>query len=125
MSEDELQVPDDPGRAGVAGPTEYVGNTNDLIALTAAVSGLSLCAYLTGNGLFCCLPVLLGAAGLALAKDARDPVRARNLSIIGILSVGLLLALLVACVVAYLGFILALGLGSGSGVLDLPRVPVF
>ena len=114
MSEEYVPAPGDPARAGIAGPTGYSGNTNDLIALTAAVSGLSLCAYMASNGLFCCLPVLLGVAGLAMARDARDPVRARNLSIVGILSAGLLILLLLACFVAYVAFIVAISLSSGG-----------
>lgn len=121
MREQPIQAPVPSLDAGVAGPTEYTGNTNDLIALTAAVSGLTLCGYLATNGLLCCLPVALGAAGLALAKDARDPARARNLSLVGIVSVGILVVMLTVCLVAYFGFIAFVSMTSGNGVFDQMR----
>jgi hypothetical protein len=98
--------------AGVARPTEYHGNTNDLIALTAAITGLTFCGYLTTNGLVCCLPVALGAAGLFLAKDAADPRRARTLSIIGIGSAAIVLLFLAACIALYVGMFIVLGLAG-------------
>jgi hypothetical protein len=125
MADEIIKAPEPTANVGVAGATEYHGNTNDLIALTAAISGLSFCGYMATNGLLCCLPVLLGIAGLAMAKDAQDPVRARNLSLIGILTAGLLLALFLACIVVYVGFIVAASLSSGSGAFDRLQMPVF
>ena len=95
-----------PTNTGVAQASEYRGNTNDLIAFTAAVSGLSFCAYLATNGLICCLPAILGAAGLAMAKDAADPHRARVLSILGIASVGVVILLIAAF--AVLGIVIVM-----------------
>jgi len=106
--------PNDVERYGVARPTRYEGNTNDLVALTAAVSGLSLCAYLATNGLFCCLPVLLGIAGLAMAGNAEDPKRARTLSLVGIGTVGCMLLLFLACIVLYFAFVAMIAISSGQ-----------
>ncbi len=114
MSE-ELPVPLEPSTSvGVGQATEYRGNTSDVIAFTAAVSGLSLCGYLATNGLACCLPVALGVAGLAMAKDAADPKRAQTLSIIGIASVGLLILLFVCCFVLYFGFVALMAVSSSG-----------
>lgn len=99
---------------GVAHPTRYQGNTNDLVALTAAVSGLSMCAYLATNGLFCCLPVFLGIAGLAMAGNAEDPKRARNLSLVGIATVGFIFLVFLACIVLYFAFMAVIAISSGA-----------
>jgi hypothetical protein len=101
-----------PETAGVSRADEYHGNTNDLIALTAAVSGLTVCGYLATNGLVCCLPLVLGIAGLAAAGSAADPARARTMSLIGIGSILVLFLLLVCCIVLYVGFIALAALGS-------------
>ncbi len=100
---------------GVARPTRYQGNTNDIVALSAAVSGLSLCAYMATNGLFCCLPVLLGIAGLAMAGSAEDPQRARNLSLVGIGTVGCMFLFFLACIALYFAFMAIVAISSGQG----------
>lgn len=103
-----------PATTGVAQASEYRGNTNDLIAFTAAVSGLAFCAYLATNGLVCCLPALLGAAGLAMAKDAADPRRARTLSIIGIASVGVVILAIAAFAVLGIAIVVMSAMATPS-----------
>ncbi len=109
MSEDITALP---STVGIAQATEYRGNTNDLIALTAAVTGLSLCGYMATNGLICCLPVILGAAGLFMAKDATDPKRARTLSIIGLASMGLFILFILCLILFFVGMMILAGLGG-------------
>jgi hypothetical protein len=118
------ELPSGPGvaeSAGVGQPTEYRGNTSDVIAFTAAVSGLTLCGYLATNGLACCLPVVLGIAGLAMAQNAGDPKRARTLSMIGIASVGLLVLFFVCCVALYFGFVALMAISSSGTANSLYR----
>ncbi len=121
MTEEPLALSELPPSVGVGQATEYRGNTSDVIALTAAVSGLTMCGYLATNGLACCLPLALGVAGLAMAKDAADPKRAQTLSIIGIASVGLLILLFVCCIVLYFGFVALMAVSSSGTAAPLYR----
>lgn len=82
----------------------FTANANDLLALGALVSGLTLllsCA--TGDMFRCCLPLLpllLGAIGLASARQAVDENRARLWAWIGLGSgaiVVLFIALILLC----------------------------
>jgi hypothetical protein len=121
MPEDTSGLPDSMGTVGVGQASEYRGNTSDVIAFTAAVSGLTMCGYLATNGLACCLPVVLGIAGLAMARNAEDPKRARMLSMIGIGSVGLLVLLFVCCVALYFGFVALMAVSSSGAVTSTYR----
>jgi hypothetical protein len=121
MSEEQSSASEGTVFVGVGQPTEYRGNTGDVIALTAAVSGLTLCGYLATNGLACCLPLALGVAGLALAQNAGDPKRARILSIIGIASVGLLVLFFVCCIVLYFGFVALMAVSSSGATTSIYR----
>ncbi|MDO9066695.1 MAG: hypothetical protein Q7U96_06410, partial [Chloroflexota bacterium] len=73
MSEDLPGPPEATATVGVGQATEYRGNTSDVIAFTAAVSGLTLCGYLATNGLTCCLNFALGNDVLDIAQSAGDP----------------------------------------------------
>jgi hypothetical protein len=117
MSE-EAPSPPDVGTVdrsvGVAQPTQYQGNSNDVIALAAAVSGLTVCAYLASSGLACCLPLVLGVAGLALAQQAVDPARARTLSLVGVGSIGLMLLFVLCCIALYVALIVVSSYSSAG-----------
>jgi hypothetical protein len=121
MSEQLAGVSGVPEGVGVGQATEYRGNTSDVIAFSAAVSGLTLCGYLATNGLACCLPVALGIAGLAMAHNAEDPKRARNMSIIGIASVGLLVLFLLCCIALYVGVVALMAVSSSGTTNSLYR----
>lgn len=121
MSEEQLSVSEATVSVGVGQATEYRGNTSDVIAFTAAVSGLTLCGYLATNGLACCLPVALGIAGLAMAQNAGDPKRARIMSIVGIASVGLLVLFIVCCIALYFGFVALMAVSSSGTATPMYR----
>jgi hypothetical protein len=121
MSEEQLGVSEATGTAGVGQATEYRGNTNDVVAFTAAVSGLTLCGYLATNGLICCLPIALGIAGLALAQNAGDPKRARILSIVGIASVGALILFFLCCIALYFGAVALMAISSPGATAPVYR----
>jgi Na+-driven multidrug efflux pump len=114
MSEELAGISGTAESVGVGQATEYRGNTSDVIAFSAAVSGLTLCGYLATNGLACCLPVALGIAGLAMARNAGDPKRARTMSLIGIGSVGLLVVLFLCCIVLYFGIVAIMAFTSSG-----------
>lgn len=121
MSEEQLSLSEATVSVGVGQATEYRGNTSDVIAFTAAVSGLTLCGYLASNGLVCCLPVALGIAGLAMAQNAGDPKRARIMSIVGIASVGLLVLFIVCCIALYFGFVALMAVSSSGTATPMYR----
>ena len=57
-----------------ASPTrqEYRGNWTDLVALLAAVFGFAALAPCLMGGMFSCLPLILGAIGLAVYRSHVD-----------------------------------------------------
>jgi hypothetical protein len=121
MSQELSGLPDATAAAGVGQATEYRGNTSDVIAFTAAISGLTICGYLASNGLVCCLPAVLGIAGLAMAQNAGDPKRARMMSIIGIASVALLVFFIVCCIALYFGFVALMAVSSSGAATPIYR----
>jgi hypothetical protein len=88
----------------------FRGNSYDLAAFASLISGgLLLASCLTCNSLFYCLPVVpiaLGVIGVAAAHQSGDARRTRLWSWIGIAAGGLILLLILAAVVLYIGFII-------------------
>jgi hypothetical protein len=62
-----------------------------MLALSAAVSGLSMCGFMASFGLLFFLPLILGIVAFAAADGAEDPKRAKILSVVGAVT-GLVLA---------------------------------
>jgi len=94
------------------GPT-YSGNNSDLVALAAAIGGLSILSTCFLSYLAYCMPLALGVAGLALAKEAAHPQRARVMSFIGLGSSLLVILIIFTCIALYIAVIVAAGvLGS-------------
>ncbi len=93
----------------------FTANANDLIALGALVSGLTLLlSCVTGDMFRCCLPLLpllLGAIGLASARQAVDENRTRLWSWVGLGSgaiVVLFIALILLCTLVSFALMIAL-----------------
>jgi hypothetical protein len=95
-----------------SGLAKYIGNSYDLIALIAAITGLfSLGTCFLGLNIYC-LPIMLGIIGLIAAKQSADPSRTRTLSIIGIATTAFLLLLILAIILAYVGFVIVMIIAS-------------
>lgn len=98
----------------------FRGNNYDLsVVVGATIGGMALLSCVTCNmGIYCLpfIPVVIGAIGLASAKDSVDPERTRLLSWISIGSGGLVLLITLLFVLAYVGFIAyAVSTGGSSG----------
>ncbi len=95
----------------------YRGNSTDLTALMAALSGLG--AILACAGLYYLLPLIAFVLGLVAwlqQKDALDPKRARWMSLVGLAGGSLfILAVLAGFGLVALCFILQFALISSSG----------
>jgi hypothetical protein len=88
----------------------FRGNTYDLISLgSLGTAAMILFSCVTCNMGYYCLPVIaviLGAIGVLGARQAVDAERTRLWSWLGIAAGGLLLLVIVACFVLYIGFII-------------------
>ena len=98
----------------------FRGNNYDLSVVVGATIGvMTLLSCATCNMGFYCLPIIpivIGAIGLAQAKDSVDPDRTRLLSWISIGSGGIILLLILLLVIAYVGFVaFAISTEGGSG----------
>jgi hypothetical protein len=87
----------------------FRANTYDLVSLGSLISGaLILFTCLTCNMGYYCLPfisIILGAVGLLSLRQAVDKERTRLWSWLGIAAGGIVLLLIAACIVLYVGFI--------------------
>jgi hypothetical protein len=87
----------------------FRGNNYDLLGLVGVtIGGVALLSCATCNmGIYCLpiLPIVMGAIGLAAAKDSVDPDRTRLLSWLSIGSGGIVLLIILLFVIAYVGFI--------------------
>lgn len=97
----------------------FQGNNYDLMSIIGVtIGGLVLGSCVTFNLIWYCLPVfsiILGALGLAMAKDSVNPERTRLLSWISLGSGAAILALIILFVVAYIVIIIAAIAADGGG----------
>ena len=91
----------------------FMGNTYDLVALVALLTGaLVLFILLTcGVGTYCLplVPIVAGIIALASASQAADPERTRRYSWLGIGAGGLAVLLIAGVIALYVGLLLASG----------------
>ena len=97
----------------------FQGNNYDLLSIVAVtVGGLVLLSCVTFNLIWYCFPVIaviLGAIGLAMAKESVNPERTRLLSWISLGSGAAILVLIVLAILAYIGVIVfAIAADSGG-----------
>jgi hypothetical protein len=95
----------------------FRGNTYDLLSLGSLITGaMILFSCLTCNMGYYCFPVVavvLGAIGLLSAQKSVDAERTKLWSWLGLAAGGLVLLLIVACMILYIGFF-ALGIATGE-----------
>ena len=107
-------------RESAAKPTvTFMGNNYDLMSVVGVtVGGIVLLGCFTCNlGWYCLpfIPIVLGAIGLAMAKESVDPDRTRLLSWLSVGSGAIILALLIAGIILYVFFIFfAIAADSGG-----------
>ena len=97
----------------------FQGNSYDLAAVVGVtIGGITLLSCATCNlGFYLLpfLPLILGLVGLIAAKDSVNPERTRLLSWISIGSSAVILLLILAVVILYIGFIAYAVANEGSG----------
>ena len=97
----------------------FQGNNYDLAAMVGVIIGgitlLSCATCNLGFYLLPFLPLILGLIGLITAKDSVNPERTRLLSWLSIGSGAVILLLILAVVILYIGFIAYAVATEGSG----------
>jgi hypothetical protein len=97
----------------------FQGNNYDLAAVVGVIiGGITLLSCVTCNlGMYLLpfLPLILGLIGLITAKDSVNPERTRLLSWFSIGSSAVILLLILAVVILYIGFIAYAAATEGSG----------
>ncbi len=96
----------------------FQGNNYDLLSVVGVtIGGLVLLSCFTLNMVWYCFPlisIILGAIGLAMAKDSVNPQRTRLLSWISLGSGAAILALIVLAVIAYIIIVIVIAADSGG-----------
>ena len=90
-------------RSAAHDDTLYQGNTHDVMSFIGMLTGLFALASCCGA--VYCLPLaglVLSLVALINAKNAHDPRRTRQFSVVGILVSGVWIGVMVLCVVAFL-----------------------
>lgn len=113
MNDNKLEEPAnnnlEPPVPGTSPAVTFQGNNYDLMAVVGVtLGGAVLLSCFTLNMGYYCLPavaVLLGAIGLATAKDSVNPDRTRLLSWLSIGSGAIILALILLFIALYVVFI--------------------
>lgn len=97
----------------------FQGNNYDLLSVVGVtIGGLVLLSCFTLNMIWYCFPmiaIILGAIGLAMAKDSVNPERTRLLSWLSLGSGAAILVLIILAVIAYVVFIVAIMAAEGGG----------
>jgi hypothetical protein len=97
----------------------FQGNNYDLAAVVGVIIGgitlLSCATCNLGFYLLPFLPLILGLIGLITAKDSVNPERTRLLSWLSIGSSAIIILLILAVVILYIGFIVYAVANEGSG----------
>ena len=97
----------------------FQGNNYDLAAVVGVIIGsitlLSCATCNLGVYLLPFLPLILGLIGLITAKDSVNPERTRLLSWLSIGSSAVIILLILAVVILYIGFIAYAVTNEGSG----------
>lgn len=81
----------------------YRGNSNDIVSFVAMLIGVGSLAACCGAAY--CLPVVgfaLSLVALINARKAHDPRRTRRLGLVGMLTSGMLIAAVIACIALYI-----------------------
>ena len=123
-------MPDDPFNASSAESADsaisvpkpsvtFEGNNYDLLAIVGVIiGGIMLLSCFTLNLILYCLPivpVILGAIGLATAKDSVNPERTRLLSWLSLSAGGVILLLMILGILGYILFVVFVIISEGGG----------